>query len=437
MTAYKRFKENPWNFLRVEDGISPNETELLERFHTEDDWYDPDTDKFDYSKLDYMRCLIYQNNGYKPVGEKLRYDSLIEFSNVVIIMYVIELDTYIISVPNYISYSSIVKMFIISRNYSDMKLIDLDYQEYGVNDRIVMVSKDLKLVYDLTKCSVYLEGNNDSEFEIFRKFHYWEGSCSIRIYAVEDVEDYHQRVFVKDQMECINISDNTFKKYSEYSVKDRVIESESYGIKRFIEFVLSKDTNAASKLLTPFPIYKSGFNVNGYNTIMNDVIKNEYLGKLTTFEEFDYESDFSGFFILMKDCLLGVFFHNSDNKINRNNCKCFNVNFNGLIIIMNYYCYFIGIGKINLYRQGDFLYVSEFKKREKMFLFDKSNVEMINKKVRIITSYVGLNLKSKNYKIQGDFRNVCKRPIIVSNNNKGKFEIFYYNNIETNICVPL
>ena len=437
MTIYKRFKENPWNFLRAEDGISTNESELLERFWTEDESYDPNTDKYDYSKLDYMRCLIYQNNGYKPVGERLRYENLIEFNNVAIIMYVIELDTYIIVIPNYINYSSIVKMLVINPNYSDMELLDFDYQEYGINNYIILVGKDLKLVYNLITCNIYLEGNSDSKIEFFKKFKYWEGNCSVRIYAIEDIESYHSHELVKDPLEYFSINDNTCRKYMEYKVKERIIESESHGIKRFIDFISTKDSNESCKLLTPFPIYKSGFNVNGYNTIINDVIMNKRIGTLTTLEEFSYESDFSGFFLLMKDYLIGIFFNNCDHQINKANYKCFNINVNGLIIIMNYYCYFIGSNKINICRQDDVLCISEFKKRENTFFFDKSNIEIIKDKVNVITSYIGLNLKSKKYKIHGDFRNICKRPIIVSNNDKGKFEIFYYNNIESNLCVPI
>lgn len=390
---YNEFKNNPWNFISRRLKIKIEEKELEYQI------------KNNQSDLNYRNILLYQNNGKNSTKELIEYEKLKKVKNILIIMYLINLDTYIIEFPKNINYSCTTKITIINSNYSESKKIDLDYYSYGLKDLYYIINKDLKYIYNPITSNIYLEGNLNSKFYFFKKIKTFNCPCSIRIYSVNKILNSKNSWKNKEKQPLIlNLINDEKPLYKEIKIKERLIENESFGLNYLINLIENNKFNLIEKTIFKTGIINKDFN-KLYNLI-NNLKFGEIINKNYKIEEnLLYKNRYNnyGYIVILKDSFFCLFFNSNSFSPFLKTCD----NRQSLFIFMNNYCYYIG--------KTPFYFNYSFNENKTLiYEFNKS-------------SFIKLK-KDKTYTIRGDFRLTCKIPLILNDFTKGTYKDFYLKN---------
>ena len=111
MSTYSDFVRNPWNVLLRTLMIKVDEKKIEAMI------------KDGRSDVNYRNILLYVNNAHMDINDELSFDTLSSVNNTTTIIYIFDLDTYIIDNPYDITYSAINNIAIITKEYSQYSCV--------------------------------------------------------------------------------------------------------------------------------------------------------------------------------------------------------------------------------------------------------------------------------------------------------------------------
>ena len=409
MSIYNEFKRNPWDFLIRNLKININEPKLEEQILA------------GTSDMNLRNILLYQNNGLSPCNDPLNYEDLLCGLGITTILYLFEMDTYVIDIPKNIEASCIHTLAIINKTYSQWDTIQIDSSSYGSRNMYSLISRHFKLIYNCKNSSVYLEGNPSCSFWFFKKVKHFQCKASIRIYSTRK-ERYAKKVgWQNEQMPSItNLDNNTMKLYPEMSIPIRTIDGKSYGLDHLRHFFNSNQSDCY-KLLMESPVYKTGISISDMSRI-KEIISTFNIGTLIdkNYENNNktYESRLAtyGFIAYLKDTVIGLFFNT-----NSKSPFCHSTGHReSTFFYLNHYCYFIG--RIPPSFEYSFSEATiKFHERKKIVLSALDE--------RLIEDISVLKVKSDHYTLMGDWKLTCKVPLLFSDTTSGTCTCEYYSDV--------
>lgn len=447
-SVYQEFKSNPWNFLSKRLKVVVNEKELEESV------------KYNLSDLNYRNLLLYQNNGLIELKEDLNYERLIDVNSITVIIYLFDLDTFIIENPFNIERSCISKLTIINPKFSQSDIIVKDSSCYGLDNVYYIINRDFKLIYNPKDSKTYIEGNSNSKFWFFKNIKYFNCLSSIRIYSTKDILSFKDiwkssEIMPSDVMEL----NNTVPLYPQYQLRTRLIESKSYGLYYLKEF-LESDPEKANEMLMNEPIYKTGISVIDLNHI-KEILKTFNIGKDVDFsykvnsKAYRERLENYGFIGIFKDALVGLFFNSNSKKpfLYTSGIRT------STFFYLNHYCFFIGRCYDIYYTfNKSTILLDEFYKHKKCSILkitlkenksSKKNIidvndsnndnEMEEEEINDSTNsnndnneWLDLN-KDFNYELMGSWKKVCNKDLLPNDNINGKCKILLYKETNNNL----
>lgn len=404
MSTYSEFVRNPWNFLLRTLMVKVDEKAIEAMV------------KHGTSDVNYRNLLLYQNNPHSAVKQVLSYDMLSNVTNITVVMYIFDLDAYIIDNPYNITYSCMSHITVITKQCTNSYDVVKDKSMYGLYNLYCVLSRTFKIVYNADNSKVYLEGNSSSKFHLFQRIDKWTGNASIRIYSTTRCSMAKPKFVNGICPPVVPVPSNTEPLYSFISLPQRVIEDHSYGLD-VLNKILSSDKFTAASLYMTRPIYSTGISVQDLANIDKYILENKKIGILT---ERNYDNNIKsyscrlmsyGTLIVLKDTLIGLFI-NSNSKTPFESVgqsrEC-------VFMYMNHYCYYIGRTDRTLYT------------------FNNSTVSIYEACKDSTTSKLSICLKDMSYVLYGDFIRSCNTALIPSDTQFGVCRQYLYRNINDNL----
>ena len=396
MSAYSEFKLNPWNFLTRKLKLTIKEKDLEEQIAS------------GISDMNYRNIMLYQNNGLNPCKDLLDYELLSSVKGITVVLYLFDLDTYIIDTPRDIEASCMHVITVINRTYSQSDYIQINDSSYGLDNLYYLLSRYFKMVYDPPSSSIYLEGSNNSSLWFFKSINQFKCKASIRIYATKFCLHAKDRWTCDCQMPAIiSTLNNCQKLYQNLSLPIRTLEKTSYGLD-YLKQYLNSNPIDAHKMLMNYPVYKTGVSIQDMTNIMQ-LIETLNIGKRIEknyeLNVSSYDSRFSNYAFLacLQDCIIGLFF-NSNSKIPFHHSTAHK---ESIFIYINHYCYYIG-------KTPDRFSYS----------FSEFTINLCENNIVDETSF--LIIKDNKYHLMGDWKITCTNPIAFSDITKGSCKCLYY-----------
>lgn len=452
MSTYDSFTINPWNFLLRTLMIKVNQKDVERMI------------KDGISDVNYRSLLLYQNNCFSKSYDVLSYDVLQSVMNITVIIYIPDLDAYIIDNPYNITYSCMSNITVITKQCSNNYDVVKEKSLYGLNNLYSILTRTFKIIYNASESTIYIEGNPSSKFNLFQRIERWYGKACIRIYSTDRCSSSQIKFVNNEFPQIIPIPINIdMPMYDYISLQPRTMEEHSYGLELLNEILESKKDNGnggfeldkfkAASLYTMTPVYKTGISVddlanidtylkkncreiktNPVNTkkmeVEEDEIKkftrtkinreNVEKEKIGTITNRDFDNGITsyscrlmsyGTIIVLKDALVGLFV----NSNSRTPFKGMGQSRECIFMYMNHYCYYIGRSYCTLYT------------------FNDTVTSIYESAHEITTSKICLNLKTNKYVAYGDFVKSCKRPLIPAESREGEFKQYLYRNINENL----
>lgn len=367
------------------------------------------------SDVNYRSLLLYSNNAHSQYNSELTYDLLASVSNITIVIYIFDLDAYIIDNPYSIANSCMSNITVITKQCSNSYDVTKEKSIYGLCNIYSILTRTFKLVYNAATSTVYIEGNKSSKYHFFQRIERWTGKASMRIYSTSRYYKHRTKSkFVnKDMPPAVPIPVNTEPMYKTIRLRQRVIEDRSYGLE-LMEKILSSDKFTAASLYTKTPVYRTGISVKDLSNIDTYILENKKIGTLVDRAYDNQIKSYScrylsyGTLIVLKDALIGLFV-NSNSKTP---FQCIGQSRECIFVYMNHYCYYIGRTYATSYTFTDM----------RVTITEGTG-----------TSSLDIDVGTMEYTVYGDFRKTCKKPLIPADAEEGFCRQYLYKDIHDNL----
>lgn len=399
MSVYGEFVRNPWNFLFRTLMIRVDEKSVESMV------------KDGLSDLNYRSLLLYVNNARLTKNDELNYDVLRRVDNFTVIMYIFDLDAYIIDSPFGIDNSSMSNITVITKQCSNSYDVVKEKSIYGLCNIYSIMTRTFKVVYNAYNSTVYIEGNKSSQFHLFQRIDRWIGKASMRIYSTLRYDKAKPRFVNPVMPPAIPIAPNTQPMYKTIQVRNRVMENHSYGID-LLNKIFDSDKFTAASLYTKVPVYKTGISVVDLSNI-DSYLTNKRIGTMidrsydNNIKSYSNRSFTYGTFIILKDCLIGLFVGSNS----RTPFEGIGHSKQSVFVYMNHYCYYIGRTYLSYTFTGKIVSIA-----------DRNNSSSLN-----------IDVDDMSYTIYGDFNRSCNKALISGDITSGFCRQYLYKDIHSNL----
>ena len=369
------------------------------------------------SDVNYRNILLYVNNAHMDINEELSFDKLSSVNNITTIIYIFDLDTYIIDNPYDITYSAINNIAIITKEYSQYSCVVCDKSIYGLGNLYCILTRDFKMVYNAADSTIYLEGNKSSRYHFFQGIDRWIGKASMRIYSTTRYDAAKIKFVNSEPPAVTTIKTNTEPLYKHIALRTRTIEDHSYGLD-LLKQILASDKFTAASLLTKVPVYRTGISIKDLSEIdafieavkVGTPIDRKYDNKI---KSYGCRLMAYGTFIVLKDAFVGLFV-NSNSRVP---FECIGQSRECMFIYMNHYCYYIGRSYYTSY------------------VFTGTHVCIYENKDSKTSSKLYIDVADMSYRILGDFIRTCNKPLIPTDSTQGVCRQYLYKDIHPNMNI--
>lgn len=403
MSTYSEFVRNPWNFILRTLMIKVEEKAV------------EDMVKNGTSDVNYRSLLLYASNPHEMYNDELSYDVLSRVSNITVVMYIFDLDAYIIDNPYSITSSCMNNITVITKQCSNSYDVTTDRSMYGLCNLYGVFTRSFKYVYNASTSTIYIEGSSSSQYHFFQRIERWTGKASLRIYSTSR-SSMPKTKFVNGEFPAVvPVPCNTEPMYSFLKLPKRVLEDHSYGLD-LLEKIITVDKFTAAALYTKSTVHKTGISVSD----LANIDKSRLLSRLGVFTTRDYDNKIKsyscrllsyGTLVILEDAVIGLFI-NSNSKTP---FECSGQSRECIFVYMNHYCYYIG------------------RTTHLAYTFNSNRVTLSESQNDVYTSEFEIMLADMSYSLYGNFVKSCKSPLTPSETRFGTCKQYLYKDIHENL----